>query len=63
MIDYQNPTVKVEWTSPDGTKRVVRHENGKVYPQRYFIGINGLGWQYEAVYRSYKSVAGAKRAF
>ncbi len=55
------PTITIEWSSED--KRVVRHENGKCYPQRYMIRSNGLDWQYEPEYKSYKTVTGAKRAF
>ncbi len=62
-INYELPTVTVEWTSPDNTRRVVHHGNGKLYPQRYIVRSNGLDWQYEPEYRGYKTVIGARRAF
>ena len=61
MINYAQPTITILWQ--EGDRRIVRHENGKIYPLRYMIRSNGLDWQYEPEYRSYKTVAGAKRSF
>ena len=63
MNTYEAPAIIIEWTSEDNARRVVRHENGKLYPQRYIVRSNGLDWQYEPGYKGYKSLAGAKRAF
>lgn len=52
--------VTIVWQ--EGERRVIRHENGKHYPQRQYIGVNGLDWYYEPEYRGYKTATGAKKS-
>ena len=44
------------------TYRVIRHENGKYYPQQHIIGTNGLDWYYFPEYKGYKTERGATNA-
>ncbi len=43
-------------------QRVVRHANGKYYPQQYIIGTHGLDWYYFPEYKGYKTERGAINA-